>query len=89
MFREHDAEAAPAWHPPQDDQPALRSTLLLVRLGLYATDVLRLRRDDFDPDLPERDFTTLAEAAWQNHLAGWKGSPVLRQPRAGQASTAA
>lgn len=31
--------------------------------GLYATDVLRLRPDDFDPDLPEIDFTTLAEAA--------------------------
>ncbi|MEU4579731.1 hypothetical protein [Nonomuraea sp. NPDC023979] len=28
----------------------------------YVTDVLRLRPDDFDPDLPEIDFTTLAEA---------------------------
>jgi hypothetical protein len=26
-------------------------------------DVLRLRPDDFDPDLPEIDFTNLAEAA--------------------------
>ncbi|MDP4505076.1 hypothetical protein [Nonomuraea turcica] len=26
--------------------------------------MLRLRPDDFDPDLPEIDFTTLAEAAY-------------------------
>ncbi|MEV7010713.1 hypothetical protein [Streptosporangium sp. NPDC051022] len=25
----------------------------ISRFGLYATDVLRLRPDDFDPDLPE------------------------------------
>ncbi|HUR06194.1 MAG TPA: hypothetical protein VM347_26845 [Nonomuraea sp.] len=35
----------------------------LSRFRLYATDVLRLRPDDFDPDLPEIDFTTLTEAA--------------------------
>ncbi|MFB4274582.1 hypothetical protein ACBJ59_04745 [Nonomuraea sp. MTCD27] len=38
-------------------------TAHISRFGLYATDVLRLRPDDFDPDLPEIDFTTLAEAA--------------------------
>ncbi|MGP3937347.1 Tn3 family transposase [Nonomuraea sp. KM88] len=38
-------------------------TAHISRSGLYATDVLRLRPDDFDPDLPEIDFTTLDEAA--------------------------
>ncbi|MDX3102063.1 hypothetical protein [Nonomuraea angiospora] len=36
-------------------------TAHISRFGLYATDVLRLRPDDFD--LPEIDFTTLTEAA--------------------------
>ncbi|SEU43883.1 hypothetical protein SAMN05421811_12280 [Nonomuraea wenchangensis] len=30
---------------------------------MYATDVLWLRPEDFDPDLPEIDFDSLAEAA--------------------------
>ncbi|MEU9889780.1 hypothetical protein [Sphaerisporangium sp. NPDC051011] len=38
-------------------------TAHISRFGLYATDVLRLRPDDFDPDLPAIDFTTLTEAA--------------------------
>ncbi|WP_327581817.1 Tn3 family transposase [Nonomuraea sp. NBC_00507] len=38
-------------------------TAHISRFGLYATDVLRLRPDDFDPDLPEIDFTMLGEAA--------------------------
>ncbi|MGP3963544.1 hypothetical protein ACTWPT_47010 [Nonomuraea sp. 3N208] len=38
-------------------------TAHISRFGLYATDVLRLRPDGFDPDLPEIDFTTLSEAA--------------------------
>ncbi|WTL69297.1 transposase [Streptosporangium sp. NBC_01495] len=38
-------------------------TAHISRFGLYATDVLRLRPDDFDPDLPAIDFTALAEAA--------------------------
>ncbi|MDX3099277.1 hypothetical protein [Nonomuraea angiospora] len=38
-------------------------TAHISRFGLCATDVLRLRPDDFDPDLPEIDFTTLTEAA--------------------------
>ncbi|MFF4624639.1 Tn3 family transposase [Nonomuraea jabiensis] len=38
-------------------------TAHISRFGLYATDVLRLRPDDFDPDLSQIDFTDLAEAA--------------------------
>ncbi len=38
-------------------------TAHISRFGLYATDVLRLRPDDFDPDLPAIDFTALAEVA--------------------------
>jgi hypothetical protein len=41
----------------------LNSVTLLRRFGLYATDVLRLRPDDFDPDLPQTDFTDLAAVA--------------------------
>jgi hypothetical protein len=38
-------------------------TAHISRFGLYATDVLRRRPDDFDPDLPQIDFTDMAEAA--------------------------
>ncbi|MEV4180884.1 hypothetical protein AB0J28_05505 [Streptosporangium canum] len=38
-------------------------TAHISRFDLYATDVLRLRPDDSGPDLPEIDFTALAEAA--------------------------
>ncbi|MFB4283693.1 hypothetical protein ACBJ59_50925 [Nonomuraea sp. MTCD27] len=38
-------------------------TAHISRFGLYAIDVLRLRLDDFDPDLSELDFTMLAEVA--------------------------
>ncbi|WP_157254856.1 hypothetical protein [Nonomuraea typhae] len=38
-------------------------TAHISRFGLYATDVLRLRPDDFDPDLPAIDFTILTKAA--------------------------
>ncbi|MFI6990444.1 Tn3 family transposase [Nonomuraea wenchangensis] len=38
-------------------------TAHISRFGVYATDVLRLGPEDFDPDLPEIDFDSLAEAA--------------------------
>ncbi|WP_158557947.1 Tn3 family transposase [Spongiactinospora gelatinilytica] len=44
-------------------QPSPCLTAHISRLGLCATDVPRLRPDDFDPDLPEIDFSASAEAA--------------------------
>ena len=35
----------------------------ISRFGLYATDVLRIRPDAFDPDLSEVDFDILKDAA--------------------------
>lgn len=59
---------AEGWQPEQGKeitaaQPSPYLTAHISRFGLYATDVLRLRPDDFDPDLPAIDFTALAEAA--------------------------
>ncbi|MEU4539852.1 hypothetical protein AB0G15_33905 [Streptosporangium sp. NPDC023825] len=62
---------AEGWQPEQgQDITAADITQLspyltahISRFGLYATDVLRLRPDDVDPDLPAIDFTALAEAA--------------------------
>ncbi|MBE1582752.1 Tn3 family transposase [Nonomuraea angiospora] len=56
---------AEGWEISAEDVAQLSPYLTahISRFGLYATDVLRLRPDDFDPDLPEIDFTTLAEAA--------------------------
>ncbi|MDP4505104.1 transposase [Nonomuraea sp. G32] len=56
---------AEGWEISAEDVAQLSPYLTahISRFGVYATDVLRLRPDDFDPDLPEIDFTTLAEAA--------------------------
>jgi TnpA family transposase len=56
---------AEGWEISAEDVAQLSPYLTahISRFGLYATDVLRLRPDDFDPDLPEIDFTSLAEAA--------------------------
>ncbi|MEU7864049.1 Tn3 family transposase [Nonomuraea sp. NPDC049141] len=56
---------AEGWEISAEDVAQLSPYLTahIGRFGLYATDVLRLRPDDFDPDLPEIDFTALAEAA--------------------------
>lgn len=56
---------AEGWEISAEDVAQLSPYLTahISRFGLYATDVLRLRPDDFDPDLPEIDFTALAEAA--------------------------
>ncbi|MFI7538528.1 Tn3 family transposase [Streptosporangium sp. NPDC049376] len=42
---------------------SLLANCVIFHTALDMTDVLRLRPDDFDPDLPEIDFTLLGEAA--------------------------
>ncbi|MGP4102246.1 hypothetical protein [Nonomuraea sp. KM90] len=67
-----DTTGADGWHKPSKPPPRITADIALLspsltahisRFGLYATDVLRLRLDDFDPDLSELDFTMLAEVA--------------------------
>ncbi|GAA0918248.1 hypothetical protein GCM10009560_14980 [Nonomuraea longicatena] len=52
--------------------------------------MLGLRPDDFDPDLPQIDFTGLVEAASQGRRAGWEDAALQPGPRRlGRADVAA
>ncbi|MBT2235494.1 hypothetical protein [Nonomuraea sp. NEAU-A123] len=42
---------------------SLLANCVIFHTALNMTDVLRLRPDDFDPDLPQIDFTDVADVA--------------------------